>query len=190
MPTRSQTASTSLRMCDERKTVWPRSFASRTVSRNAISISGSRPLVGSSRISRSARRGERRDQLHLLAVALRERAHLLARCRAGSARPGRRGTRSSVPPRTRARNASVSAAVRAGHRNGSAGDVGHAPVGCDRVTPGVDAEELRPPGGRAEQPEQQPDRRRLAGAVRPEIAVDLARLRRSRSSPSRASVSP
>jgi hypothetical protein len=55
MPTRSHSASTSLRMCEERKTVWPRCLASWTVSRNATSINGSRPLVGSSRISRSAR---------------------------------------------------------------------------------------------------------------------------------------
>jgi hypothetical protein len=41
-------------MCEERKTVWPRSVASFTLSRKATSISGSRPLVGSSRIRRSA----------------------------------------------------------------------------------------------------------------------------------------
>src|ERR1035441_2729193 len=44
-----------LRMCEERKTVWPRRLASLTVSRNATSIRGSRPEVGSSRISSSAR---------------------------------------------------------------------------------------------------------------------------------------
>ena len=55
MPTRSHSASTSLRMCEERKTVCPRALASWTVSRKATSMSGSRPLVGSSRISRSAR---------------------------------------------------------------------------------------------------------------------------------------
>ena len=49
IPTRPQSASTSLRMCEERNTVCPRSFASCTLSRKATSISGSRPLVGSSR---------------------------------------------------------------------------------------------------------------------------------------------
>ena len=53
IPTRSHSASTSLRMCEDRKTVWPRSVASWTQWRNACSISGSRPLVGSS--SRSSR---------------------------------------------------------------------------------------------------------------------------------------
>ena len=55
MPTRSHSASTSLRMCEERNTVWPRSRASLMLSRNASSISGSSPLVGSSRMSSSAR---------------------------------------------------------------------------------------------------------------------------------------
>ncbi len=55
MATRSHSASTSLMMCEDKKTVWPRSRASRMAARNACSISGSSPLVGSSRTSRSAR---------------------------------------------------------------------------------------------------------------------------------------
>ena len=53
--TRSQTASTSLRMWDDSSTVWPRSPASRTQARKTCSISGSSPVVGSSRSSTSAR---------------------------------------------------------------------------------------------------------------------------------------
>ncbi len=53
--TRSHTASTSLRMCDDSSTVCPRSRASRTHSRNTCSMIGSRPVVGSSSRSRSAR---------------------------------------------------------------------------------------------------------------------------------------
>ena len=52
---RSHSASTSLRMCEDRNTVWPRSLASSMHARNATSISGSRPLVGSSSSSKSAR---------------------------------------------------------------------------------------------------------------------------------------
>ena len=52
--TRSHTASTSDRMCDERKTVWPFARAAWTHDRNSTSIRGSRPLVGSSSTSRSA----------------------------------------------------------------------------------------------------------------------------------------
>ena len=55
-------------------------------------------------------------------------------------------------------------------------DVGDAPVGRDGVAPGVDAEELGAARARAVQAEQEPDRRRLARAVRPQVAVDLAAL--------------
>ena len=41
----------------------------------------------------------------------------------------------------------------------------------------VEIEDRRPTGGRPDQSEQQPDRRRLPGAVRPEIAEDLTRAR-------------
>ena len=79
MATRSHSASTSLRMCDDRNTVCPFVRAVSTQRRNSRSMSGSSPLVGSSSTSRSARGGERGDQADLLAVALRVRAHLLRR---------------------------------------------------------------------------------------------------------------
>ena len=53
MLTRSQSASTSARMWLERSTVRPASRSSAMHSRNAASISGSSPEVGSSRMSSS-----------------------------------------------------------------------------------------------------------------------------------------
>ena len=53
IPTRSHTRSTSSSSCEERKTAQPRSRSSRTSARNSSCISGSSPLVGSSRISSS-----------------------------------------------------------------------------------------------------------------------------------------
>ena len=55
IPTRSQSASSSLMMCDDKNTVWPRPRASLMQWRKACSINGSSPLVGSSRTSRSGR---------------------------------------------------------------------------------------------------------------------------------------
>ena len=51
--TRSQMRCTSARLCEERKTVLPASRSSPASSRNVSCISGSSPLVGSSRISSS-----------------------------------------------------------------------------------------------------------------------------------------
>ncbi len=53
MPTRVHSCSTSERMCDDRNTVAPRSRASLMHVRNSFSMSGSRPLVGSSSRSTS-----------------------------------------------------------------------------------------------------------------------------------------
>ena len=53
MPTRSQIRSTSSSSCEERNTVAPRSRSSATTVRNSSCISGSNPLVGSSRITSS-----------------------------------------------------------------------------------------------------------------------------------------
>ena len=50
---RSQVRSTSSKRWLERSTVAPRAFSSRSRSMNTFCISGSRPLVGSSRISSS-----------------------------------------------------------------------------------------------------------------------------------------
>ena len=69
--TRSQVRSTSSMMCELRNTVRPSVRASRTISKNVCWTSGSRPDVGSSRISRSGPVLERDDQADLLLVALR-----------------------------------------------------------------------------------------------------------------------
>ena len=53
MATRSQTRSTSERMCEERNTVRPSSRASRSTCRKVSCTRGSRPVVGSSRMSRA-----------------------------------------------------------------------------------------------------------------------------------------
>ena len=79
MLTRSHSASTSARMWLDSSTVRPSAVTSRMQSWNTASISGSRPDVGSSRMSSSASRRERGDQGDLLAVALGVRPGLLRR---------------------------------------------------------------------------------------------------------------
>ena len=79
MLTRSQSASTSARMWLDSRTVRPSALTSRMQSWKTASISGSSPDVGSSRISSSAVRRERRDEADLLPVALRVGARLLRR---------------------------------------------------------------------------------------------------------------
>jgi hypothetical protein len=119
--------------------------------------------------------GERRDQLYLLTIALGERSHLLARVQlealdepiavggVGAAmQPGQELER--LPARQRRPQERLP------------GDVREPPVRGDRLRPGVDAEQLGPAGRRAVEPEQESDRGRLAGAVRPEVAVYLALL--------------
>jgi hypothetical protein len=67
--------------------------------------------------------------------------------------------------------------LRSGERGPQADLAGHvrdATVGLHRVSLAVDAEDLRPTRGRPDQPEQQPDRRRLARAVRSQVADHLS----------------
>ena len=59
-----------------------------------------------------------------------------------------------------------------------AGQVADAAVDRDRVDGRLDAEDLGPPGGRADEVEQDPHRRRLARSVRAQEAEDLALRRR------------
>ena len=80
MVIRSQSASTSARMWLDSSTVRsPRRFSSRMTSRNTSSISGSRPEVGSSRISSSTSEASAATSADLLPVALGVGAALLAR---------------------------------------------------------------------------------------------------------------
>ena len=108
MLTRSHSASTSARMWLDSRTVRPSALTSRMQSWKTASISGSRPEVGSSRISSSALRGERGDQADLLPVALRVGARLLRGIElealeqlvssAGSRSPRSRPSRSMTSP--------------------------------------------------------------------------------------------
>ena len=166
MATRSHSASTSLRMCDDRNTVWPRPRASSTHSRNTCSISGSRPLVGSSSSEQVGPGHEGGDQHDLLAVALRVGPHPLRSGRARTARPARRGTPRRRRRATRPSTCSVSAPVSDGHRLASPGTKAirrWAATGSRwQSMPKISA---RPAVG-PDQAEQQPDRGGLAGAVR------------------------
>ena len=174
MPTRSQSASTSLRMCEDRKTVWPRSRASAMLSRNACSISGSSPLVGSSSTSRSARVISARDQDDLLPVPLGVGPDLLGRDRARTGRSARPGRPRRPGPGRGPSRCRVSAPVSDGHRFASPGTKARrrwASTGWRwQSRPKISAA----PRGRADQPEQQPDRGRLARAVGPEVTDHLA----------------
>src|SRR5207302_11075846 len=55
-----------------------------------------------------------------------------------------------------------------------AGDVAKLPLDLNRLPPAVEPEDLRRPPVRMDEPHQQADGRRLAGAVGPEIAENLA----------------
>ena len=172
IPTRSQSASTSLRMCDDRNTDCPSPRASATQARNACSISGSRPAVGSSSTSSSGRQHERRDQQQLLTVPLRVRPHLLRRVERepfDQAIAVRLVDRAVDP----AEQVQGLLARQAGPQARLTGHVREVPVGFDGPAGTSSAEDLGPPGRRPEEPEDQPDRRRLARAVRPQVAEDL-----------------
>ena len=144
MPTRSQSASTSLRMCEERKTVWPRSLGlvDRVAERHLHQrVEAAGRLVEEQQVG-AAR--ERRDQLHLLAVALRQRAHLLGGVEL-EALDQRVAVGDVGAAAQRARNSSVSAPVSDGHRTARRRRRrrgGGPPTG---IAPGVDAEELGAP---------------------------------------------
>ncbi len=118
-------------------------------------------------------RRERRDELDLLAVALGERADLLA----GVEREALHQLVAIGDVDVAVQAPEEGERLRARHRRpqeGLAGDVRDAPVGGHRIAPGVDAEELRAPAARPVKAQQEPDRRGLARAVGPQVAVDLA----------------
>jgi hypothetical protein len=119
--------------------------------------------------------GERADQLDLLAIALRQRAHLLVgvELEALDERVAVGGVR--APAQLREVRERLGARQRRPQER-LAGHVGDAVVGFDRIAPCVDAQQLGAAGARPVQPEQEPDRRRLAGPVRSQISIDLARL--------------
>ncbi len=177
MPTRSHSASTSLRMCEERKTVCPRCLASCTHSRNAISISGSRPDVGSSSSSSSARVASAAISCTFWRLPF-DSARIFLRVSSWK-RSHEHVAVGDVGAAVHAREELERLGARQRRpQEGLAGDVGDTAVRGDGVAPGVDAEQLTEARGGPVQPEQQPDRGRLAGAVGTEVAVHLAALHR------------
>ena len=120
--------------------------------------------------------GTRRERVHeldLLAVALRQRPHLLRRLHMEAIEQHRAvlGVDAAVHPAEE-----VERLFRGERRpeRGLARDVRDPAVRGNRIAPRVDAEQRRRARGRPVQAEQAADRRGLARAVGPEESVDLA----------------
>ena len=93
----SHSCSACVMMCVEKSTVAPRRCSSSTRSRSSRWFTGSRPLNGSSRISRSGRWIDRGDELHLLLHPLRQLlAPLVLARRRGPRAPATRLTRAAT----------------------------------------------------------------------------------------------
>ena len=116
--------------------------------------------------------GERRDERHLLPVALRVGADLLGRVELEPLQQ----RAAPCPVETAAQGAQQVDHLTAGEVGPQVhltGHVGQAPVQRDRVAPRVTAEHGRFAAVPAQQPQQDADGGRLAGAVRPQEAVHL-----------------
>ena len=170
IPTRSASWSASSRYWVVRKTVVPSSLSAATSSQIALRLTGSRPVVGSSRNSTRARgRAPRRGRA---GGACRPSRCRPAGRRPGSARPGRAARRRGARPRRRSGRAASPAAGSARGRSSA----GRAPPPAARrrsrggpSAASVDDVVAGDPGaaaGRAQQRGQHPHRGRLAGAVR------------------------
>jgi hypothetical protein len=115
---------------------------------------------------------EGRNDGDLLAVAARQ---LADRDRRVELEPlGELPPRAPLQPPERGQEIELRAGAELTEITGVAPDVGQASVDRRRIAPDVETEDRGPPSGRTEEPEQGPDRRRLAGAVRPQQAEDLA----------------
>ena len=187
--TRSHSASTSARMWLDSSTVVPAARRSSTHARNTSSMSGSSPDVGSSRISSSTSAASAATSATFCRLPFEYVRPFLvgSSSKRSSSAARRRGIEAAAQP---AEQVDRLAAGEVGPEVHVAGDVREPPVQRDRVAPRVAAEQARRARVGAQQAEQHADRRRLARAVRPEEAVDLAAARPSRSSPSRARVGP
>ena len=170
--TRSQVRSTSAMMCEERKTVRPSAFASRTRPKKVCWTSGSRPDVGSSRISRSGLCWSATIEPDLLLVALAVLAEPAARVEVEHVDQ----PRDVVPVDAAAQVPEVLDGLRAGQpvvQIEFARKVADPSMDGDRIGGGLDAEDLRAAGGRTDEIEQDAHRRRLARPVGPQEAEDL-----------------
>ena len=148
--TRSHTASTSLRMCDDNNTVCPRSRASPTHARNTCSMSGSSPVVGSSKSSRSARLANAAiSKIFCRLPWLYARAPS-CRVQGGSVRSARSRYASSTEPWILAQEVECLGAGQRRPEVGFARDVSDAAMNRRRVAPRVEPEDLarRPDVGR------------------------------------------
>ena len=181
IPTRSASASASSRYWVVRKTVTPSSAESRaTSSQSAVRLCTSRPVVGSSRNRTRGLVDERQRQVEAAAHAARVAADLAVgrlgeadprdQLVAATARVGLAGCRASRPAGAcaRARSGTGRAPPPAGRRRSRRERRG------PRLTMSWPATRAVPDGGR-EQRGQHVHGGRLAGAVRAEEAVDLAR---------------
>ena len=117
--------------------------------------------------------GEGRHQLYLLPVPLRKRAHLLARVELEPF--DEQVAVGTVGGAVQARE--VGEGLVTGQRRPEKRlprDIDDAPMGSDRVAPGVDAKQRGAASARPMQPEQQPDRCRLTCPIWDEVAVHLS----------------
>ena len=161
MVTRSQSASTSDRMWLESRTVRPRCRSSSIHARNAASMSGSRPAVGSSRSSSSTSEASAATSATFCRLPL-EYARALTvgsrskRCE--QAGPAARVQAAAQPPE---QVDDLAAGQRRPERD-IARDVGEPAVQFGGLAPGIAAEQPRGAAAGPQQAEQNPDRRRLA----------------------------
>ena len=171
IPMRSQSASTSLRMWEERNTLCPRCLAS-TRFRGTRPPSGGqdrRGLVEDQQVGAAANAAMSctfcRLPFESARTFLRRRAGSARRASRGRRRPSRRaGARGTRTSRRSSARATGTALLRRRPR-----------AGVRRPVRSTRRRRTAPPAGaRAVQPQQQADGRGLAGAVGPEVAVDLA----------------
>ena len=171
--TRSQVRSTSSMMCDDRKIVRPSSRASRTSPKNVCWTSGSRPDVGSSRMSRSGRcwSATISPTFCLLPLEYSLNRRLVSRSSALDELADVGLVHAAAQVREVGRSSAHRSAGRTGRiRPADSRSVG----GSHRIARGLDAEDLGAPRRRSDQVEQDAHGRRLAGAVGPEEPEDLA----------------
>ena len=172
IPTRSQTRWTSSSSCEERKTVVPRSRSSPTSARNSSCMSGSRPPVGSSRISSSG--SWKKAWIRPIFWRLPRESSPSGRSRSAWKRSA------SCGARPRSAHAADLREEREELASGQPRVVREVPrqvsqPGSDRqaVAPRVEPEQASRAARRVKQVQERPDRRCLASAVRPEESEHL-----------------